>query len=217
MDSGLSVLTNCRHLALSTNSIAAISNLAGLSALKILSLGRNQIKKIENLEAVADNLEELWLSYNLVEKLNGLDKLQELKVLYMSNNKIGSWSEIEKLKQNPNLVDVLFLGNPFCEEYKDDRAPYRIQVSFFSPFFFEVRVTTDLWCSRHPFCSFSCLRFCPGLRGLMAFLSTWMKGRPPQLMETDFESTFELWTPRLVQRKRAQAYKLVEAYTQKKV
>jgi hypothetical protein len=59
----------CRHLALSTNNIDKISSLAGMDQLKILSLGRNVIKKIENIEAVADTLEELWLSYNQIEKL----------------------------------------------------------------------------------------------------------------------------------------------------
>ena len=34
-----------RHLALSTNNIEKISSLAGMDALKILSLGRNLIKK----------------------------------------------------------------------------------------------------------------------------------------------------------------------------
>ena len=37
--------------------------------LRILSLGRNLIKKIENLDAVAETLEELWMSYNLVAGL----------------------------------------------------------------------------------------------------------------------------------------------------
>lgn len=37
--------------------------------LRILSLGRNLLKKIENVEVVAETLEELWLSYNQIEKL----------------------------------------------------------------------------------------------------------------------------------------------------
>lgn len=37
--------------------------------LKILALGRNQIKKIENLDSVAELLEELWISYNVLERL----------------------------------------------------------------------------------------------------------------------------------------------------
>ena len=40
-----------------------------MDSLRSLSLGRNQIKKLENLEAVAPTLEELWVSYNLLERL----------------------------------------------------------------------------------------------------------------------------------------------------
>ncbi len=39
-----------RRLALSTNNIDRISNLAGMSRLKILSLGRNLIKKVRKFE-----------------------------------------------------------------------------------------------------------------------------------------------------------------------
>ena len=63
---------SCRHLALSTNSIEKISSLSGMDNLHILSLGRNLLKKIENVEVVADTLEELWLSYNQIEKLVSL-------------------------------------------------------------------------------------------------------------------------------------------------
>lgn len=58
-----------RHLALSTNNIEKIAGLNGLANLKILSLGRNLIKKVEGVDAVADTLEELWLSYNAIERL----------------------------------------------------------------------------------------------------------------------------------------------------
>jgi hypothetical protein len=58
-----------RHLSLSTNNIEKITNLAGLDNLQILSLGRNQIKKLENLDPLADTLLELWVSYNLLERL----------------------------------------------------------------------------------------------------------------------------------------------------
>lgn len=99
--------------------------MAGLDSIKVLSLGRNQIKKFEGIEAVADTLEELWISYNLIEKLSGLDKATKLKKLYMSNNLIEKWSEIEKLQANPELEEVLFQGNPFVDE---DNAAYRIQM-----------------------------------------------------------------------------------------
>lgn len=43
--------------------------------LEVLSLGRNQIKKLEGLDDVANTLRELWISYNLLDKLNGLEKV----------------------------------------------------------------------------------------------------------------------------------------------
>ncbi|XP_055361498.1 dynein axonemal light chain 1 isoform X4 [Betta splendens] len=91
MDASLSTLTNCEKLSLSTNCIEKISNLNGLKNLKILSLGRNNIKSLSGLEAVGDTLEELWISYNLIEKLKGIQSLKNLKVLYMSNNLVKEW------------------------------------------------------------------------------------------------------------------------------
>jgi len=71
MDSSLSALKACRHLALSTNNLDKIGNLAGLEALEVLSLGRNCLKKLENLEAVAGTLQQLWISYNQIDRLVG--------------------------------------------------------------------------------------------------------------------------------------------------
>lgn len=68
-----------------------------IAHLKILSLGKNNIKKIEGLEAVSDTLEELWLSYNNIEKLNGVECCKKLKVLYASNNKIKAWEGLAAL------------------------------------------------------------------------------------------------------------------------
>lgn len=42
-----------------------------MDSLTVLSLGRNLLKKVEGVEAVADTLQELWLSYNQIEKLVG--------------------------------------------------------------------------------------------------------------------------------------------------
>ncbi len=54
---------------MSTNNIEKISNLAGLTQLEVLSLGRNCIRKLEGLEPVAGTLKQLWISYNSIEKL----------------------------------------------------------------------------------------------------------------------------------------------------
>ncbi len=56
---------------------------AACSSLEVLSLGRNNIKKIEGLDGVADTLKELWISYNNIEKMAGIEKLKSLEILYM--------------------------------------------------------------------------------------------------------------------------------------
>eukprot|EP00996_Jenningsia_fusiforme_P002933 NODE_3741_length_924_cov_33.532571_g3440_i0.p1 GENE.NODE_3741_length_924_cov_33.532571_g3440_i0~~NODE_3741_length_924_cov_33.532571_g3440_i0.p1 ORF type:complete len:248 (-),score=78.48 NODE_3741_length_924_cov_33.532571_g3440_i0:181-822(-) len=124
MDKDLLTLKNVRHLSLSTNAIDKIApGLKELEHLEILSLGRNNIKKLENLDL--PNLRELWMSYNRVEKLSGLDKLKKLQVLYMSNNLISSWSEIERhLSLLPELADVCFVNNPL--EKGLEKHDYRI-------------------------------------------------------------------------------------------
>eukprot|EP00042_Codosiga_hollandica_P034557 m.242248 g.242248 ORF g.242248 m.242248 type:complete len:190 (-) comp54438_c0_seq2:660-1229(-) len=120
MDAALSQLSHVEQLSLSTNAIEKISNLNGFKNLKVLSLGRNNIKAIAGLEPVADTLEQLWISYNLIDKLKGIGILRNLKVLYMSNNKVKDWSEFERLKELPNLEDLLFVGNPLQEKHAAD-------------------------------------------------------------------------------------------------
>ncbi|KAJ3192768.1 Dynein light chain 1, axonemal [Entophlyctis luteolus] len=100
--------------------IEKISNLQGLNCLKILSLGRNYIKKIEGLDAVADTLEELWISYNQIERLNGIECCKKLKVLYASNNKIKAWDGITSLQALPAFEEVLLMGNPLEEKCTAD-------------------------------------------------------------------------------------------------
>lgn len=171
--------------------------------LRILSLGRNLIKKIENLDAVAETLEELWISYNQITGLvsccldvvawavepygttlqlptrdighgdirapqartypsaptisspqhrmavihrtlnppdlmfcvllapqSGIEKLVNLRVLFMANNKIAGWGEVDKLGALDKLEDLLLVGNPLYNDYKDNNATseYRIEV-----------------------------------------------------------------------------------------
>eukprot|EP00898_Chlorokybus_atmophyticus_P002979 jgi/Chlat1/3682/Chrsp24S00802 len=109
----LSTCKNCQHLSLSTNAIEKIAALSNMpKQLRVLSLGRNLLKRLENLDGLADSLEELWASYNNIEKLAGVEKLTKLRVLYLSNNKIDSWAEVERLKGLSNLEDLLFVNNP---------------------------------------------------------------------------------------------------------
>ncbi|KAL7750756.1 Dynein light chain 1, axonemal [Sorochytrium milnesiophthora] len=117
LDAGLQALAKVEHLGLSTNQIEKISNLQGLQFLRVLSLARNNIKKIEGLDAVADTLEELWVSYNLIERLNGVECCKKLKVLYASNNKIKAWEGVSPLTHLAQLEDVVLLGNPLEEKH----------------------------------------------------------------------------------------------------
>ncbi len=111
IDDSLNQFENCIKLSLSTNAIDKMVSLPRLKNLKILSLGRNNIKKIQYLDDVAATLEELWISYNIIASLDGLNSLQKLHTLYMSNNKIRSWDEIGKCAGLGDLRVCLFYGN----------------------------------------------------------------------------------------------------------
>ena len=65
----LNTLVKCRFLSLSTNCIDKMVDLPNLRNLEILSLSRNNIKKISGLEQIGQSLKELWLSYNQLKKL----------------------------------------------------------------------------------------------------------------------------------------------------
>ena len=63
MDDSLNQFEACQKLSLSTNAIERIVNLK-LKNIRILSIGRNNIKRVAGLEDVSQTLEELWISYN---------------------------------------------------------------------------------------------------------------------------------------------------------
>ena len=115
MDGSLNNLTACEHLQLSTNAIDKFGVALSLPNLKILSVGRNVIKKFDKLDDLGDNLEEPWCSYNQIQSLDGLSNLTNLQVLYMSNNQLKNFDELSKLSANPGLRDILLVGNPMYE------------------------------------------------------------------------------------------------------
>lgn len=117
IDGSIQNYTLCEKLSLSSNNIDKIQNLPK-SSLKILSLGRNCIKKLDGIQHVHDTLEQLWISYNNIDKLIGIEEMHRLKVLYMSNNKIADWEEIDRLKGLTELTDVLLIGNPLHIKYR---------------------------------------------------------------------------------------------------
>lgn len=114
-----------RKLSLSSNMIERISGINSLKNLRILSVARNSIKSFSGLEGVGDHLEELWISYNMIEKTRGVNLLKALKVLYIGNNLIRDWVEFNRLQENPNLEDLLFINNPLWESM--DTEAWRTQ------------------------------------------------------------------------------------------
>ena len=112
MDRALLNLTGCRRLSLSGNCIEHMIPLQGLANLQVLVLSRNDIRRIQHLDCVANTLEELWISYNMIEQLDGLSQCRKLRTLYISHNKIKKWEEVEKLSDNPRLEKVTLANNP---------------------------------------------------------------------------------------------------------
>merc|ERR1719343_1573155 len=70
------------------------------------------IKKIGGLEEIGVTLKELWISYNQISTLDGLAACTKLMILFISNNKIKDWAELSKLQANPELINILLIGNP---------------------------------------------------------------------------------------------------------
>ncbi|XP_070506865.1 dynein axonemal light chain 1-like [Chironomus tepperi] len=126
----LAALKNCEKLSLSTNNIDRIV-LPPLPNLKILALGRNNIKSFAGLEVLCDTLEQLWISYNSIEKLKGIELMKKLKVLYMGYNSIKDWNEVSKLTAlSETLTDFNIYGNPVIETSEN----YRVDVIQRLPF-----------------------------------------------------------------------------------
>merc|ERR1712190_119775 len=115
MDSSLNSLVSVTHLSLSTNCIDKMISLPALKNIKILSLGRNVIKKIAGLEEISGTLEQLWISYNSISTLDGLNTCAKLNTLFISNNKIKDIAELAKLQVNLALTNILLVGNPIYE------------------------------------------------------------------------------------------------------
>ena len=128
MDDSLNQLENVEKLSLSTNCIDKMINLPKLRKIKILSLGRNNIRRITGLDEIGQTLEQLWISYNLIERLEGLTPCIKLAQFFAANNKVKSWDEVAKLAQLPALSSVLLVGNPiYGDKTRDEAAPFVIR------------------------------------------------------------------------------------------
>ena len=84
MEGPFHLLVNLERFSLSTNMISTIANLQSFKNLKVLSIGRNNLKSLQGVEAAAETLEQLWVSYNQIDKLKPLRNLTKLKVSILS-------------------------------------------------------------------------------------------------------------------------------------
>jgi len=116
----LATLKACEHLAVSTNCIEKMVNLAGMENLKILSLSRNKLKKIEQLDSISDRLEQLWISYNNITTLAGVEQCGKLRVIFAGNNNISDIRELSRLQSLPSLEELVLYGNPLQKKIEAD-------------------------------------------------------------------------------------------------
>mmetsp|Transcript_41896 Transcript_41896/g.64120 ORF Transcript_41896/g.64120 Transcript_41896/m.64120 type:complete len:125 (+) Transcript_41896:115-489(+) len=124
MDDSLNTLENCEKLSLASNNIERIINLPKLRQLKILSIGRNNIKRLQGLEEIGSTLEELWVSYNNIEKLDGIGPCHKLIMFFCSHNRLKNWDELAKLAPLSELKSVLLVGNiMYGDRDSEDCAP----------------------------------------------------------------------------------------------
>ena len=103
-------LTNLRELRFGLNQISDLSSLtelADLPHLRELRLNGNQISNISPLAALT-NLHMLWLNFNQISDVSPLAGLTNLYELRLTGNSIADTSPLlELLRQNPNLkIDI---------------------------------------------------------------------------------------------------------------
>ena len=122
-------LSSCEKLSLSSNAITKMQLSKSLRSLKVLSMGRNNLQRLDaSLADVSGTLEELWISYNAVSKLDALRSCKQLRVLYASNNALKALADLNPLRELPALEDVVLHHNPFYDSLGGDDALRRQHV-----------------------------------------------------------------------------------------
>ena len=145
---GLEALPSLETLDLSYNNIQSMAGLltCSLPSLKILVLAHNQIYKIEGIDNFS-GLRELDLSSNAIKQIDytsfqyplalrflrlddnrirnlmNLNKLIKLQCLQIVTNRIQDFVEIERLRELPNLMELVLSNNPIVR-----KVPYRLNV-----------------------------------------------------------------------------------------
>ena len=117
---GTLTLPNLEELYLVNNKIKAIEpqTLQNLPKLRILELGSNRIRVIENLEPVAATLKELWLGNNKIAEIKNLHTLTGLTRLSLQANRITTIVNLDALTQ----LQELFLSENGITQLREEGA-----------------------------------------------------------------------------------------------
>lgn len=83
--------------------------------LRILLLQSNLIGRIENVHKLK-RLEYLNLALNNIERIENLDHCESLAKLDLTLNFVGHATDVERLRGNYNLSELILTGNP-CADY----------------------------------------------------------------------------------------------------
>ncbi len=97
-------IPSLKLLELGDNRIRTMENLEHLPRLESLWLGRNKLEKIQNLHGLV-NLKRLSLQSNRITEITGLDHMQGLEELYLSHNGLSSMDGIQNLR-NLKVLDL---------------------------------------------------------------------------------------------------------------
>jgi len=111
----LSSLQHLRELYLPNNKLKKLEGLQGLSRLRLLELGSNNLREVDpnqELQHVAGALEELWLGRNKITTLGqALRPLTKLKKLSVQSNRLTEVGEGAPLAANTELRELYLSHN----------------------------------------------------------------------------------------------------------
>ena len=93
--------------------IERLDNLEHFIYLQHLDLSNNLLGSLSGVSQLLA-LRELRVSHNQISSLDGMQTLVNLTVFDVSHNRVGDLREVVRLKQNSQVREVWFEGNPIA-------------------------------------------------------------------------------------------------------
>uniref|UniRef100_A0A7S3NKA0 Protein phosphatase 1 regulatory subunit 7 n=1 Tax=Aureoumbra lagunensis TaxID=44058 RepID=A0A7S3NKA0_9STRA len=131
-----------RTITANTNAKSSLAGLEGLSALRTLSLRRNQLTNCRHIPKLS-SLNELELSENRLVKIDGLDQVApKLDVLALESNQLDDLKSIlAALSPLQELAELRLANNPCAADTKSNTPAY---VLYLADGISSLRVLDDL-------------------------------------------------------------------------